>query len=413
MRTSTKTLLTLWEWAQIIGVNPFWTAQVLSNVPQRGNTLNITCDHVMTQFAWQAFDFLCREELGEAIAQAEDLFAEIVGYYPAPRYITAERHQYPTSYNKQFPVSYGMRANSGNFKSIQTKYGNIQVVGTEQLTSIGNAAIVLSDETSSGINDTFTATIAVPAGTLPAAIAAFFKSADRVNLSLEEAEIKPLTVSIAANVATITGHISLIVLPILQLTPAPLDLDALDNGNYATSIDVYTRETDTTDTGTLIWSNLTPCDTPPCESEITTACFGVRDLETGWLAPLPAEWDETAQQFNLAFPGCIWRDPDRVTVNYLSGYPRQDNGLMDAKHARIIALLATALLPNRTAGCARADQRLFYYRTLPTDEKSNLLIPRATMEAAGNALGSMSRGSCEAWKLMEPLIQHGSVNLYG
>lgn len=414
MRSSTKTLLTLWEWSQIIQVSPWWMAQISENVPQRGNVMNTQCEHTCCQFAYQNFDFLSREEIAEAIAQAEDLFAEIVGYYPAPRYIVSERHQYPRDYNRQFPIRYGMRAASANFKAIQTKYGHIQVVGTEQLTSLGNAAVVLSDATASGINDTFTVTIAVPAGTTAAAIAAFFKTADRAGLSLEESEIKPLTVTISgANVATITGHVSLLVLPALQLTAAPDDLSATDNTIYATSITVYTRATDTTDTGSLTWANLRPCEEPPCESTLTTACFGVRDLETGWLEPLPAEWDATLEQFSLAFPDCVYRNPDRVTVNYLAGMERQSNGRMNAKMARIIALLATSLLPNRTCGCNRADQRLWHYRKLPVDDQGNLQVPRSLMEEAGEMLGSMGRGAVESWKLMKPLQQYSAVNLNG
>lgn len=413
MVNTVATCLTLFEWAQIIGVSPWWLNQISENVPQRGNVMNVQCDHVMTQYAWQNFDFLCRHEVLESISQAEDLFAEITGYFPAPKYVVAEKHSYPTSYNRQFPITYGMRANSGQFKSIQVKHGFVQVVGTESLTSIGNAAVVLSDETSSGIDDTFTATIVVPSGTLPAAIAAFFLPADRVNLSLEESEIKPLDVSIAGVNCTITGHISLLVLPELQLTIAPQDLDAADNAIYASSIVVYTRATDISDTGTVIWGNLTPCDTPPCEATIATACFGVRDLETGWLAPLPAEWDTTLDQFNQAYPCCVGRDPDRVTVNYLAGFPRQDNGRMDFKHAQAIAKLATSLLPQRSCGCDRADQRLHHYRKLPVDTNGNLLVPRELMERAGEALGNMGRGSVEAWAFIEKRQQMGSVNLYG
>lgn len=411
MRTATKTLLSLFEWSQIIQINPFWTAQIVDNVPQRGNIMNVQCDHAMTQYAYQSFDFLSREEIAEAIAQAEDLFSEIAGYYPAPKYVVSERHSYPRDYNRQFPIHYGMRASSGNFKAIQVKHGHVQVVGTEELTSIGTAAVVLSDETNSGIDDTFTATIAVPAGTIAAAIAAFFVPADRAGLSLEESEIKPLTVSISANVATITGHITLLVLPELQLTVAPQDLSATDSTIYASDIAVYTRETDTTDTGSLIWANIYPCTTPACEAEVSTACFGVRDLETGWLEPVAAAWDATLEQFNLTYPCCVGRNPDRVTVNYLAGFERQSNGRMDFKHAQAIAKLATSLLPQRTCGCDRADQRLYHYRNLPVDQNGNLQVPRELMEEAGEMLGSMGRGAVEAWSFIKKRQQWSSVNL--
>lgn len=407
------TSLSLFEWGEIIGLSPYWLQQIGDDVPVRGSVQNVGCEHVFFEKSWQAYEFLGRFEVLEAIAQAEQLFADIVGYWPAPVYIVDERHSYPRHYDRQFPIRYGMRAVSGQFKAIQTKYGQVKQVGTETLTSLGDFPVVLSDETGSGIDDTFTIAAIVPSGTLPAAIAAFFVSADRAGLSLEESEIKPLTVSIAGVNATITGHVSLLVLPELQLKVAPDTLSAIDTAIYASDVTIYTREVDITDTGSLMWSNLLPCEQPPCEATLTTACFGVRDLETGWLEPVAAAWDETTEQFNAAYPCCVGRDPDRVAVNYYAGYSRQTNGKMNSKMARIIALLATGLLPNRLCGCSRADARLYYYRTLPTDEKSNLLIPRATMEAAGNALGNMTRGACESWRLMEPLIQYGSVNLSG
>ncbi len=408
MRTSVFTLLSLYEWSQIIGLNPYWTAQIGRDVPERGSVNNVKCDSVLFQSPYQAYDFLGREEIAESIQQAEELFAQVTGFYPAPKYLAGEPHQYSQHYNRQFPIRYGMRSASGKFKSTQTKYGKIQVMGIESLTEIGDFAVVLSDATGSGINDTFTVTAAVPAGTSAAEIAAFFIETDRVNLSLAESEIKPLNVSVVGAVATITGHVSLLVLPELQLKVAPDELSALDNTIYAAEITVYTRATDITDTGSLRWLNIFPCEQPPCEVEISTACFGIQDQELGYVYPLPAEWNATTEQFDLNYPCCVGRDPDKLTVNYLAGVERQSNGRMNARCAKIIALLATSLLPNRTAGCDRANQRLWYYRSLPTDDKSNLLIPRQTMEKAGNVLGSMGRGACEAFMLMESMIQFGS-----
>lgn len=412
MRSSVQTLLTLYEWSQIIGVQPYWLAQIGRDVPERGSIQNVVgCDHVAYQQSFQNYEYLGREEIGEAIAQAEQLFADVVGFFPAPKYIVSEKHQYARHYNRQFPIRYGMRAASSQFKSVQTKYSHIQVVGIENLTLVGNFATVLSDETASGINDTFTVSAVVPAGTLPAAIAAFFVSADRVGLSLAESEIKPLTVSVSGVNATITGHVSLLVLPELQLKVAPDELSALDNTIYATNVTIYLRATDITNNGTLIWNGIFPCDSPPCTAEITTACFGIQDFDLGWLYPIPAEWDATLEQFNRTYSCCTGRDPDRMTVNYLAGIPRQENGRMEHSYAVAIAKLATGLLPARICGCNRADQRLKYYRDLPVDTNGNLLVPRKLMETAGEMLGSMSRGAVEAWSFIEKQQEWSSPKL--
>lgn len=412
MVQSIPTLLTLFEWGQIIQLNPYWLQQIGADVPERGSIQNVVgCEHVFFENSYQAYEFLGRREVLEAIAQAEQLFADVCGFWPAPKYIVAEKHQYPRNYNRQFPIRYGLRASSGQFKSVQTRYSHIQVVGIENLTLVGNFATVLSDETGSGINDTFTITAVVPSGTLPAAIAAFFVSADRAGLSLAESEIRPLTVSVSGVNATITGHVSLLVLPELQLRVAPSELSATDNTIYASNVTIYLRATDITSNGTLIWNNIYPCENPPCTAEIVTACFGIQDFDLGWLYPLPAEWDATLEQFNRTYPCCPGRDPDRMTVSYLAGIPRQDNGRMEHSHAVAIAKLATGLLPARTCGCNRADQRLKYYRDLPVDTNGNLLVPRKLMEAAGEMLGNMSRGACEAWSFIEKQQEWSSAKL--
>lgn len=412
MRSSVQTLLTLYEYCTIIGLNPFWFAQIGKDVPERGNFQNIKCEHTLFQSPYQAYEFLGRDEIGDAIAEAESLIANILGYYPAPKYFVNEPHQYPRSYNRQFPYRRGMRNAAGGYKSIQTKYGHIQVMGIENLTLIdASVPTVLSDETASGIDDTFTATVAVPAGTTAAAIAAFFIPADRPTLSLAESEIKPLNVSIAAGVATITGHISLLVKPILQLAVAPLELSATDNTIYASEIAVYSRATDITDTGSLRWFNVLPCEQPPCEISIETACFGIQDMELGYVYPLPAEWNATTEQFDLSYPCCVGREPDKLTVNYLGGAERQDNGLMQRNFARAVTLLATSLLPNRTAGCTRADQRLWHYKKQPIADNGVLEVSQKLMEETAEVFGNNSRGACEAYKLMQPLIQYGSVKL--
>lgn len=411
MANQISTLLTLLEWCQIIGVNPYWAQQIGDDVPERGSVNVQGCEHVLFEQSWQAYEFLSRYEILEAIAQAEQLFADICGFWPAPKYVVSEPHQYPHNYDRQFPIRYGMRAASGQFKSIQTKYGHIQVIGIESLTLVGDFATVLSDETGSGIDDTFTISAVVPAGTTAASIAAFFVSADRAGLSLEASEIKPLTVSVSGVNATITGHVSLLVLPELQLKVAPDTLSALDATIYASDVTIYTRATDISNNGTLIWNNIYPCEAPPCQAEIATACFGIRDFETGFLYALPAEWDSTLDQFNRTYPCCVGRDPDRVSVNYLAGIPRQGNGRMQHAYAVAIAKLATGLLSARTCGCNRADQRLLYYKSLPVDNSGNLLVPRALMEKAGEMLGSMSRGAVESWSFIEKHQQWSSVNL--
>lgn len=396
MRTKVKTLLTLFEYAEIIGLNPFWLSQVREDIPRKGQAQNISCDHTMYQDAWQGFEHLSREEIAQSIAQAERLFAKETGFYPAPKYFTEENHPYP-----------GHTLRRNYFPYIQAKHGFIQAIGTELLTSIGTAAVTQTSSYAGSFNDGFTVNIAVPAGTTEAEIAAFFITVDRAGLTLAQSEIKPLNVSITAGTVTITGHITLLVKPEHQVKPDAPELSATAAATYATEIAIYRRTTDLSNTGSLIWIKPYDCANPPCEVELETACFSMRDADKGWLEPVPATYDEEAGAFSISDPYCVSSLPQKAKVNYLAGYPRQTDGRMDYDFARSIALLATALLPQRTAGCNRADQRLLHYRNLPVDEDGNLQVPRSLMEAAGKKFGVMGRGACEALLLMQPVLIDG------
>lgn len=431
MRTSTKTLLSLYEWATVIGLNPFEVAQISRNLPARQNLYPPveSCESTMFQHTYQSFDHLSRNEIGEAIAQAEELFASYVGYFPAPKYFLYEQVDYPLHYNVRansqsgyfntgfptFPLLWGygsnmpMRTSYDHFRTVQLKYGHVANVGIETLTQISTIATVLSSKVGAAVMDTFTVTApGLPAGTIASEIALFFVSGDRAGLSLEESEIKPLTVSISGATATITGSITLLVKPTLQEPLDPDRLDATDTSIYAANVIVYRRTTDSTNQGYLLWSNVSPCDSPPCDASFQTSCFQAVDKERGVIAPIPASYDSTLAQFVAQYPTIGYREPDRVQINYLAGYPRQANGRMDTKHARIIALLATALLPNKTSGCVRADQRLSYYRDVPRTENGD---PFVTPDMLNNPFRASGRGALEAWSLMQPLIQYSSPRL--
>lgn len=397
------TLLTLEEFREIIGLHPYYFWQIGEGVPasSRGD-----CQSVMFQYAWQDSGQLAREEVADCIAQAEQMFANIAGYWPAPKFIISEQHDYPQHYQANLYSGYGTPR--GQYKAVKLKWGYLQNIGTEELTLVNASVnVTFSDPDGDGVNERFTATVTVPSGTLTGEVAAFFRAADRNDLELAGWEICPITVSISGTTCTITGKSILLVKPdnVLGLDPESLSADPSDEGNtFVSAISVYRRTVNVEDTGSLIWERYN-CDTPPCAVEIGTGCFGVRNKELGWVTPQPARYDSDTSQFIHAYPDCICRAPDRVTVNYLAGYPRQSNGKMDRTHARIIALLSAALLPNQKCGCDRADQRLFFYRSLPSDGEQNQYFDDPTPFGR-------NQGAIEAWKLAQPLMQ-GAGAMYG
>lgn len=408
MRANTPTLLPLDQFSEIIGMHPFYANQFGTNIPARSRG---QCQSVLYQDIWQDSDNISREEIAQAIALAEQRFFELAGYWPAPKYITTERHDYPKYYDKRYVNSYTQP--DWRYKSVKAKSGYIQSVGTETLTAVDlSVAITAQDYDNDGFDEAFSATVAVAAGTDPSTIAVFFTSADRPpDALLANWEIRPVSVSVTGAVATIIGGLYLLTLPNLELEYDPQPLDAVDVANYVTQVEVYYRTTDTSDTGSLIWERvLEGCfdGTSPCDVVVDTACWIARDKDSGWLAPVPAQWDADTSTFAASCPTICYRPPDRVTLNYLAGYPRQANGKMDNTLAKIVSLIAVNYLPNRKCGCDRVDVRLEFWRQYPSDGQGNVFI---TPEQANNPLGS-SRGLIEAWNLLYPIIQYQGAAVF-
>lgn len=404
MRCDVPTLLTLLEFTEFVQWNPYPFSQINrdSNNNLIFGTRDSKCNRCSFNSAYQQHEWLSRNEVGEAILQAEELFFSLTGYHPAPKFITQETVQV-TRPSEQFQWQ-GWATPRGEYKAIRTHSKYVQSVGTEVLTYVADSAVTLSDSDGDGINDRFTVTQAMPAGTVAGEVAVFFITLDRLGRPLDIMEIKPIVVSMSGVTATITGNSYQLVLPSYQYAAVPSELAYDDASIYATQLAVYRRTIDTTDTGQLIWDTAY-CPSPPCQYVASTACFGIRDALMGWIVPQPASYDADLAQFVANYPNEANRAPDRVKVNYYAGYPRQDNGRMDRLHARIISLIAIGLLPNRIGSCGTTNERLFWYRMRAGDKDANgntFVVNQREMDTC--PFTEKVRASFMAWSLMKELI---------
>lgn len=403
MRSDTPTLLSLLEYTEFIEWNPWPFSQINRD---KNNALifgekDAKCNRTAFQSAWQMHEWLSRNEVGSAIEQAENLFYDLTGYYPAPKFITEESQQYPRPTQQNMRQGYGTPR--GDYKAIQVSSKYVQSVGTELLNFVADSAVTLSDSDGDGINDRFTVTQAMPAGTTAGEVAVFFITADRLGRPLDIMEIKPINVSMSGVTATITGSSYQLVLPALQYAAVPSELAYDDATIYATGLAVYTRTIDLSDTGSLIWDT-SNCPDPPCSFEASTACFGIRDAKMGWLTPQPASYDATLAQFASISPNQGSRAPDRIKINYYAGYPRQSDGRMDRKHAKIISLIATALLTNRIGSCGTTNERLFWYRMRPGETRDGQQFVVSQQELDQNPFTEKTRSTFMAWREMKSLV---------
>jgi hypothetical protein len=349
-----QTLLPLATWAKIMGLSPWEFSQLGTGFPVDNAA---QCAHVWFQYQWQQ-DFLSREEVGHAISMAEDMIAQELLYYPAPKYFVDEIQQYPRPYNRELYA--GGRTVRGELKSVELNWHKVQGGGTFARTIINaGTAIVLSDTDGDGINDTFTLTQATSV-TDPNEIAVYFTVADRNSEPVDETwRVRPVRVTISGGFATVKGHSSLLVVPDLTLRTDAQVLDVTVAANYVTALDVYHIYTNdditTNQQGNAIWE-IIPCANPPCSVEYNALCLGARDAELGIVSV-----DYTPNGSTTLSSNNNWRAPDRVSINYLAGEPLV-NGQMSQQMADIVAHLATALLPVEKCGCERSDRIIAYWR---------------------------------------------------
>lgn len=408
-----KPLLSLWQYSQILGINPFIFAQIGTPSEDLGR-LRGQCETVFYQTAAQYGEHLSRDDIALALIRAENLIAKWTLTYPAPKQITGEPLQYPRPQN--FSYEQLWRGATRRLKSIQTTWGNIYSPGVWTRSAIETGvAVTTSDPYGDGFDTYFTASVAIPAGTQIGELKVYFSVGDRGTLTLDEAEIQGFQVSISGNTATLSGSITLLVKPALYLKLVPDDLTVSAAANYVTTLDVYRQTVDLSQSGTLSWDNEDCGNGNPCTATTSTACFKPTDNPSGYLQLEPAQWDADTSTFTRLYP-YYNRAPDRVDINYIAGVALAENGLMRQDWAQAVAMLATALFPqNKTCGCMQADVILFYYRQLPTDEQGNLEISQDVMRQASQVFGLNNRGACLAYIALQqnPYRVYRSVSWNG
>lgn len=375
MRSEFPNLLSLDEWALLMGIGSWRMAGFGVNVPStrviRDNTMAADCCDLTCWFEYlYQKGQLSRQDVSIAIMEAESAFFQEIGYHPAPRYTANEKVNYPRA--KDGMLGYdSIFQPGGRLKSVQLRGGYLIGLGVQACTLVGEPSIVLTSPlnmkvdvngTPTDVPDSFELTFTVPEGTTPAELQLFFTAADRFNEPRDQWEIRPINVSIDPDtlLATITGSSYLLVPPALRLAPDTECLDTLDTANYVESVELWRCTLDATDQGRFAW-DVRNCVTVPCDPVYQPFCA----LERGepgctYIAPSPASYDTDAGAFKHERL-TICQVPDYVYANYVSGIPRV-NGRMERLHALIIAQLAASYLECSLCACNCTRAKLEIYR---------------------------------------------------
>lgn len=389
---STETLLPIDQWARVMQLNPWWFNQWGRGLP-KPDTAN--CPHVFFQFSWQQ-DFMSRELIAETISAAENVIAQHLDYWPAPKYILDEPVQFPRPANRSM-APYGY-TNQGRRKAVNLDWKKVQGGGVLGRTEINAAAAVnRSDPDGDGLPELFTVAVATTV-TNPDEIGIYFTDSDRNNEPIAETwRIRPVRVTISGGIATIKGHASMLAVPDEQLkyTAAKAGLDASNAANYVTTVAVYRVYRDdsydvdagTSRQGYAMWES--GCDTPPCSSDAGPVCIGPRDPEIGYV------WVD----YDLG--NCFNRAPDRLSISYLAGQPLE-NGQMNKALADAVARLATAMLPVEKCGCEQTERIMAYWRETGPAPGEGLRETLTGVGDNGTPFGAQ-RGARYAWNVVKML----------
>lgn len=357
-RASVETLLPLDTWAGILGISP-WEFNQCSYPFSK----SVQCSDVIYQFPWQ-HDHLSREEIAEAIADAEMMLAYELKYWPAPKYFVDQVLPYPRPYQ---PDRFGFAGNiRGQMKTVQLEWHKVHSGGVINRTLLGTITelsldLTKLDEDDDGIYETFQAVIthaSISDLTNPYELALYFVASDRHGQALDETwRIRPITVSITGDTATIRGHRTLLINPEIEFAADAKKIDPKDDLNYVTEVICYRVFTDDTATdalpyqGVAQWKTIPGC-TQNCTFQVKELCLGQDSNDMGMVFASfgsPSSWPFAD------------RDPDRLSVNYLAGLPLV-NGQMNSEMARIVTYLSVSLLANEKCGCDRSNRILARWR---------------------------------------------------
>lgn len=386
----TQTLLPLSRYAEImqIPLTHFWQM----NGPKA--PLGKGCDVV--------WDYDSREALAWGISQAEHLIAEELGFWPAPKFITNEKHNLGLN---------GVRGDWWNAE-LETRWGYVEGFGTETLTLVQADATVLHQNLDSDpLDREETATIGTALySNLTACsdildVAIFFRTSDGAEDAADPRwEIKPIKVDIDGTTMQITAESSLFLRPDLQrLTEADCrysdDTDAwkynFGTTNLVSRVDVYCRTINKSTPVTLRWDGRCGCSVGVCEHETQSACAYNTDLKYGFFTARPATW--TGSKHLEATP-TYWDPPESVLVNYRAGYPLDSRtGRMDSRLERAIVKLTNVLLSEPPCGYCDIAQRRW--------QEDRKRVDPLTLEAANLPWAMYQQGALDAWKMIRHLIR--------
>lgn len=396
---TTRTLLPLDRFAAIAGIHPchFNQVTIADLAPAT------VCDMPVVKYSWQNADAVGREEIAQAIADAEAILELHAGFSPAPRWVADER---VPGIRPLWPELFNGNARNvrGMATSLRTKLGYVISGGIEGKTLIQSAdAIVYTDPNGDGYFET--ATIITPTTVLePEEIAIYYPGKS----GQDAYEIRPIQVTIAGSNATIVCRREQLVLESLQESFDARAVDGLDNANFLTTVDVYRHYNNPEQQVQFMWEGCA-CNgegCAACSHATQYGCLLARDYKLGIVVPHPATWDPTSNAFDTSCYS-VSRAPEQARLWYYAGYrdmrSSTPNISMSSEWERAVTYLALSLLDRPLCACKPLEAFVSYwkedlsYNQASTAVSTSFTLSRRRLD---NPIGT-TRGALNAWRLIQ------------
>lgn len=371
-RASTRTLVSLDRWAYHLGLEPRHFNQLYtSKAPAK------VCHQPTVQYAWQNSDRVGRDDIAQAIEQAESMIVEALGYYPVPQWIAGEVVRTAPANDPMVMHGSGLINPRGLYLSVHGAFGMGISGGIKASTSIGTAVrtepanpadtMVLTDVDGDGYLEI--ARITLPTTVTDVnEIRCYFPGHSQA----DEWEIRPLkAVTISGGNVVIDIDRHLLVDPDLWEAIDASGVDGDLSTNFILTVEIYRVYNDPSQQVQFQWER-TPgqcecgdSECAMCAWAVQWGCLQNRDPRLGEWTYQPADWDAGTESFALADLS-VARKPERVRLWYRAGYESSRVARpmveMDPRFERIIMLLSATLLDRPICNCNNIEAFITRWR---------------------------------------------------
>lgn len=356
---SVPTKLSLDRWARIMGVPPmhFWGV----NIP----AMERACDSAWFQHPWQESDRVSRDDVAQAIAEAESDIEHILGYRLLPTWETDEWMPTVRPFRRE-AINLNSRDVRGFGQIAMPKWGYLLSGGIRSAEAFEQNATVTYEndgvmQPTTWLNRA-TVTVALDEEIADHEIAVYYPGHG------DDERWRILPVEVSHNQAleyTIRFRREQALVPTFFDSYDLENLraaDGMDDDNFLEAVAVYRVYNDPQQQATLLWEPLGTCGCgsvtcEACAYATQTACLMLRDDPRLSITVYhPATWDEDALAFtNTA--AALGRQPDLVRMWYYAGWRDKASAAplleMDEEWARIVAYFAASKLDRPVCACSR------------------------------------------------------------